>query len=303
MGWIIFIILFFCLCGSIAAWLITQSAVRALSERKTPAVLFGVQSLPDCAEAPDGRLPEPERVQLRSPYGYTLFGEVYACEDSDKGVVLCHGAGASKEALRPYVQMFLERSVTVLLFDQRGHGESGKSPCSFGHFERYDARECVNFLRERLGVDSRVGVWGMGMGAAAAADLLKEDGCLAFAILDSVYTDLKPVFEGWLQRKLGKLPLAVPARAAADLVLRFRYGWRLADVQPLWGMQKTTAPLLLIHGAADQQVKAEHAYRFVLARPDAQLVIFPKAAHGGCRTSNPAEYRRTVQQFLIRADF
>lgn len=306
MGLIIIIALLLCACAAI--WFAARALAKGFSDISKHEELLVSQNTPSTGgdarkrKAADDRFFELEQMRIRSIHGCELACEVYVCEDSEKGVVLCHGAGSSKEALRAYVQMFLERGITVLTYDQRGHGDSGKVPCSFGYFEIHDARECVNALERTLGKSARIGIWGIGMGAAAAAGLMKQDNRIEFAILDTVYADLTTVLEAWLKKRFRGF-YCKPMLYVLNVVNRHEYGWSVSDVTPLRGMGKTMCPLLLFHGGADQVIPAENAYRFVLERKDAQLAIFPKAAHGSCRASNPAEYRRVVQKFLIRAGF
>ena len=306
MEWIIIIALLLCVCA--AAWFAARALMKSfadISKHREFLVSRGAPKKADGTrekEEPGDSFLEPESVRIPSAYGYDLACEMYVCEDSEKGVVLCHAAGSSKEELRAYAQIFLERGITVLAYDQRGHGGSGDDPCGFGFFETPDARACVDYLENTLGETARIGIWGTGMGAAVAAGLIKQDDRIEFAVLDTVYADLASILEVWLKNRCRGF-YCKPMLHVLDVVNRYEYKWSIFDVAPLRGMAKTKCPLLLIQGAADTLVPAENAYRFALERKDARLVIFPKAAHGCCRASNPAEYRRVVQKFLIRADF
>jgi|GEM_PF-5320321 len=298
MGWIITIVVL--LAGAFAGvWFAARWMIKDIAAQSR---LKSAPESPPADSSSRRGLTAPEHFTLRSPYGYKLSCDLYLCEGAEKAVVLCHDIGSSKAELGNYVRMFLERGMSVLTFDQRGHGETGGPLCSFGYYEVYDVRECVNHLENLLGSGHQIGVWGVGMGAAAAAGLAKQDRRIRFMILDSCYAELSPLLDTLFSKKLKRFYFR-SMLPFLSLVNRMAYGWSFSDVQPAWGIGKTSIPLLVIHGAANPLIGMADAYRFSLERKDARLVIFPKAEHGVCRASNPAEYRRVVQQFLISAHF
>ena len=272
MGWIVTIVVL--LAGAFAgAWFAARRMVKDIASRSR---LSGSPEPP----AADLLSNQPELFTLRSPYGYKLSCALYPCEGAEKAIVLCHDIGSSKRELGDYVRMFLERGMTVLTFDQRGHGETGGLLCSFGYYEVYDVRECVNYLENLLGSRHRIGVWGVGMGAAAAAGLAKQDRRIRFMILDSCYAELSPLLDTLFAERFKRF-YSRAMLPILSLVTQRKHGWKFSDVRPAWGIGKTSIPMLVVHGAANSVIRMEDAYRFSLERRDVQLVIFPKAEHGG----------------------
>ena len=88
--------------------------------------------------------------------------------DSDKCVVLVHGAGGDRVSTYPLAQQYIERGYNVVAFDDRGHGLNSDDKVTFGIHELRDIKALVRYAREELG-SSEVIVHGQSMGAQATA--------------------------------------------------------------------------------------------------------------------------------------
>ena len=88
--------------------------------------------------------------------------------DSDKCVVLVHGAGGDRVATYPLAQQYIERGYDVIAFDDRGHGLNPDTKVTFGVNEQRDVKALVKYARETLG-SSKVIVHGQSMGGEVTA--------------------------------------------------------------------------------------------------------------------------------------
>lgn len=78
-------------------------------------------------------------------------------------IILLHGAGSSRESLRPYIDMLTKHGFGVLTFDLRGHGESTGKTNRLGWQGTKDFGAAVAFLQERDEV-REIGGLGLSMG-------------------------------------------------------------------------------------------------------------------------------------------
>ena len=66
-------------------------------------------------------------VCVRAADGTELFAVLYTPPAPRGSVVLLHGLGETAEKYRELCYYFFKSSLTVLIFDQRGHGRSGRA--------------------------------------------------------------------------------------------------------------------------------------------------------------------------------
>jgi Lysophospholipase len=99
-----------------------------------------------------------ERFQIESDFGYVLSCELLeACKQDNtktgdrKMAVLCHGLGCAKFESIKYAELFIKLGYTVVIYDHRNHGLSGKSFTSMGYFEKYDLKKVIDWCVLRFG--------------------------------------------------------------------------------------------------------------------------------------------------------
>ena len=92
----------------------------------------------------------------------------YFDSDSDKCVILVHGAGGDRVCTYPLAEQYIEDGFDVIAIDQRGCGENADDKVTFGIKESLDIRAVVKFAREEIKAD-KVIVHGQSMGAQTVA--------------------------------------------------------------------------------------------------------------------------------------
>ena len=92
----------------------------------------------------------------------------YFDNDSDKCVILVHGAGGDRVSTYPLAEQYIEDGFDVIAIDQRGCGENPDDKVTFGIHEELDVKAMVKYAREELGAD-KVIVHGQSMGAQTTA--------------------------------------------------------------------------------------------------------------------------------------
>jgi pimeloyl-ACP methyl ester carboxylesterase len=149
-------------------------------------------------KAPPGLPPEGfEPVSLETIDGISLAGW-YSPAHNSTAIILLQGAGASREAVRPYAEMLVRHGYGVLALDLRGHGASGGATNRLGWQGTRDVGAAVAFLETRPEVDS-VGGLGLSLGGEVLLGAASD-----YPALEAIAAD------GATRRNLAEL-LALPS--------------------------------------------------------------------------------------------
>ncbi|KPJ59057.1 MAG: hypothetical protein AMS15_07265 [Planctomycetes bacterium DG_23] len=176
------------------------------------------------------------------------------------GVLLCHGfTGNRIEAHFLFVKMAraLEaKGMAALRFDFRGSGESeGRFHDMTLSQEIADARAALKFLGRRREVDGgRLGILGLSMGGCVAGCILGLESGIKSAALWSAPAHIRELFIS----KLEPEELVRFMRRGYTEFGAFRIGKAfaldLANINPLAGIARSAAPILIVHGTEDETV-------------------------------------------------
>lgn len=216
-------------------------------------------------------------------------------------VVIVHGIASIKESGLPAAAWCLRQGFEVLLMDQRGHGASSGSTCSYGYFERLDLAAVIkdaSVPRERPLV-----LWGNSMGAATV--LLAAEHAVehkqrepSLVIAESGYASAPDVMKDFLRQKFGwDVPFlaSMTIGHCADVL-----GIDAYDIVPERAIGRFRGPILVIHGTHDVRVPFAHAERLAAAMartpaPQRTMVPIRGAGHVGLRDADPRVYDESLR--------
>lgn len=240
------------------------------------------------------RLPH-EEVTFVTSDGLRLRGWFIPGRGAKATVIVAHGYPADKGDLLP-LAAFLHPSYNLFLFDFRYFGESEGAITTVGYREQEDVRAALRYLQHRG--EERIG--GLGFSLGAAVLLMVREPELWAVVADSPYADVNRMLEvvyGFLPGA-AKAPFIWLTRLYARLFL----GIDTRDISPLRAIRERTRPVLIIHGARDGQIPAEHSRLLYEAAPQglAELWIVPDADHGQAYARMPTVYREKVLAFFDR---
>lgn len=240
---------------------------------------------------------EKEEVYIDSPYGYKIHGLYFPNSNSQKAVILCHGVTWSLCGSVKYVQMFLKKGFSVLIYDHRNHGLTGGKDTSYGYFEKFDLKACTDWVSNGLGNDAVIGLLGESMGAGTVLQNIAIDSRIKFCIADCGFSDIITLFKYRLSKDY-KIKL-LPIIEITSLITKLRNGWSFKDISPIKAISTVDIPVLFTHGEMDAFVPAWMSQKMYEAKKGFKdIYIAPNANHVETYLKNVKEYENRIDRFL-----
>ncbi len=241
---------------------------------------------------------EKEQVWIASRYGYSLHGYYFPMPGSQKTIILSHGITFTLFGSVKYMHIFRDLKFNILLYDNRFHGKSGGKYCTFGFFEKYDLETITTWVSDKLGQDALIGTHGESMGAAISLQHAAIDPRIRFIIEDCSFSQLEKLLAVRIKKdyKLGKFPFLFLAMFFIKLIT----GMDVRKVSPQEAVSKISAPILFIHGDADDFIPTGMVKELYSSKTSGakKLYIAPNAAHAESFWNNQEEYTKVINEFL-----
>lgn len=243
---------------------------------------------------------EYEPVWITTFDGHKLFARYYHVADGAPLQIQFHGykshavldfSGGS------YLAEMLGQNALVV--DQRSHGQSEGTSITFGIKERKDVLCWINYANQRFGMNTKIILCGLSMGAATVlmtADLELPDNVVGI-FADCPFSSPKEII-----KKVCKNDMHLPAsllypfiRLGAKLFADFD----LEESSAISAVEKSRIPILIIHGEGDSFVPCDMSRQIQAANPEkVTLVTIPNAGHGLAYMVNPPIYEEAAITFL-----
>jgi uncharacterized protein len=243
-------------------------------------------------------LPKRE-VTIPSPFGYPIKALLVEPHQSNRYIIISHGVTETKINSIKYMNLFLKRGFNAIIYDHRRHGESGGKTTSFGHYEKFDLKAVIDWLKKEKGSSLLLGIHGESMGAATMllyAGML-EDGA-DFYIADCPFSDLKEQVSYQLRKDFKLTPSLL--LAIADLILRFRDKYSIRHVSPISVIKNIHHPILFIHSENDDFILPTMTQELYEQKQGPKMLyLADKGRHAQSYNENPEEYERMIDKFLL----
>jgi pimeloyl-ACP methyl ester carboxylesterase len=215
-------------------------------------------------------------------------------------VIVLHGFLTSGDLMMNKARELTDAGYRAVVVDLRGHGKSSGDWITFGVRESEDLSAVADALMQRKLIAGKLGVLGMSYGAAAAIQFAGRDprvrAVVAFAPFSSM-RDVVPSFGRTFVPAIGWKSDEEYVRlvdAAGNLA-----GFSPDDASPLKAIQRTRAPVLLIHGTDDAIVPAAHSQRiYDVAKDHAKLVLLKHGGHASVWIDFDAAAKREMLAWL-----
>jgi dipeptidyl aminopeptidase/acylaminoacyl peptidase len=213
-------------------------------------------------------------------------------------IVVMHGGDSNRAN---YINMevskaLVEHGYSVLLFDFRGHGESGGDTGGLGQWETRDLEGALAYLRTR-GI-TQVGTLGYSMGAATELLAAPDQPEMRAIVADSAFSDLSSMIE-FQREKLGAPSFLDPGVIMAS---RLVFGLDILADEPMRAVARLgDRPVLLIHATGDDLIPISHAIKLQQAGatdPNLFLWLAPATGHVASFADDKQEYLNRVIGFF-----
>ncbi len=241
-----------------------------------------------------------EDIYLHSYDDLKLHATWFPYKNSKKIVICFHGYTSS--GMNDYIGLsdyYMKHGYSMLLVDERAHGQSEGTYIGFGCLDRKDALKWIDWVIKTCGEDSKILLHGTSMGGAT---VLMTSGLnlprqVRGIISDCGFTSAKAVFTHVL-RSMYHLP-AFPMIQMADTVNQHKAGYGLDECNAAREVKRATVPILLIHGSADTFVPCqmcEEIYKNCAA-PKQKLIV-NGAAHSESYYKDTKAYENALDEFI-----
>lgn len=241
-----------------------------------------------------------QNFRIKSDYGYPLYCELIEADNNQdmKIAILCHGLGYASYGSIKYVDFFLKLGYSVLLYDHRNHGKSGKALTSMGFYEKYDLNRVVDWCYDHYGNDCKIITHGESMGAATVLLNLGIDDRVKCAIADCSYSDLSQLLCHQLKQYYHLPCFFIPVES---FITYLRAGYWFHQVSPIEVVSKTDTPILFIHGKRDNFVPTHMTKQlYQVKKTNKAIYLVAKAKHTESYCTNTQGYEKKVEEFLNR---
>lgn len=242
-------------------------------------------------------------VSFTSRDGLTLQGWWLETDNANPVIVMVHGSEGNRaeppERMLGIARDLVSNHFNVLMFDMRGHGESGGEHISAGLYEKNDILGAVDYIRQR-GIESKIGVIGFSMGAATSLMTTPECEDISAVVADGSYTDIVSIIESEFSKRSPLPKFFIPIIL---FMTKHIYGVDFLAIKPVEAVREITVPVFIIHGGQDDTIPLQHAYQLYEAcrNPESRLWIIEEAGHSEAYNTRPEEYINRLVSFFEAA--
>jgi uncharacterized protein len=246
-----------------------------------------------------------EDVTFNSRDGIVLKGWWFPVRGADRAAVLVHGRGRNRvnsdfmEAA--IARLLLAHGYPVLLFDLRGHGESGGTRYTIGIEEPRDILAAIDLASAKAAVArNRVALIGESLGGGNLLMTVKADPTIGPVITDSAFADGNTIVS-----EAATLYTNLPSWFTPGIVLMARIfeGLDISEVTPSRVVAAhPERAFLFIQCTNDTTVMLHHGLdlKAASANPRTELWIVPGCEHVKAFSTHPDEWAQHVLGFLSR---
>ena len=243
-----------------------------------------------------------EEVWIESYDGLKLHGEFFPAPNGDNSKIVLgiHGfRSAARHEYGPYIEFYHSLGYSMLLPDNRAHGQSEGDYMGLGILDRLDCISWADYLVDTYGQDVQILLHGVSMGGATVLSAAGEETLpeQVFGIVsDCGFTSMKEQTIDSLKKQ--GLP-EFPFFNIVDFFCKTMAGYDLHSVTALEQVTKAKVPILFVQGMKDPFVTPENAQRLYDAcASEKRLLLVDGAAHAESIAVAPEEYHQALIEFF-----
>lgn len=212
-------------------------------------------------------------------------------------IILLHGYGANRASMIEYAEFLAQEGYGVLLYDMRGHGESGGKYRSGGWADVDDVAAAVEFLMSQSeGKPERIGILGFSTGGQVALRAAAQIDQLQAVIADG------PGIVNNLDAPTATNVFEFALRVG-NVIVNKGTEWRTGVKEPPAVIEVIGSidpkPLLLIGAGPEESAEQRIVTAYYEAANEPKVIWeIPEASHGTGLKTRPDEYRKQVLTFM-----
>ena len=288
----------------IAAYFYRRTMIRGNAKKERTMKMAGTdwnQHMAFIKERKELMMSQPhEDLWIESFDGLKLHATWFPQGECKKVVICFHGY--TSQGMSDYIGLsgyYLQKGYSMLLVDERAHGQSEGKHIGFGCLDRQDALKWIEKVVKDCGEDVEILLHGTSMGGATVlmTSGLKLPIQVKGIVSDCAFTSAKEVFTHVL-KSMYHMP-AFPTIQISDFMNRKLSGYGLDECNAAREVKKAKVPILLIHGSGDTFVPCsmcETIYQNC-ASPKKKLII-EGAAHAESYYKDPTSYEKALNEFI-----
>ena len=240
-----------------------------------------------------------EDVFIKSFDKLRLHARLFENKQTHKVAILFHGyRGTGYRDFSGGAVEAINMGYTVILIDERAHGQSQGHSITFGVRESKDLLSWADYAKNRFGQDIELVAIGISMGGATVLLAADKIGDNVKIIADCPFSSPKIMLSSTI-RSLG-LPVKVffPILNLSSIIFGHT---NLSKATPYESIKNTNNKILIIHGdkdtVVDYKISQDLANTF---KDKIQYELFPGADHGMSYLVDKKRYQRVISDFLSK---
>ena len=235
--------------------------------------------------------------------GYKLHAcyvpAAHPCKANGTAIVV-HGYGDNHFVFLYLVRMYRDvLNYNVLFPDLQYHGYSEGDEIQMGWKDRLDLLKWIEVAHKEFNDDFMV-LHGVSMGGATVMMVSGEPlpDYVKCIVEDCGYASVVKQFNNNRKESFGFIPPDVLQSASA--VTKKKYGWGFWEASSVKQLEKSTVPMLFIHGDADDFVPFNNLQMNYDAKKHGykEMYVCPGAVHANSYQKDPEMYIHRVSNFL-----
>ena len=245
---------------------------------------------------------EHEELHVMSYDGKYLHATYLPKENANGTILLFHGYRSCWQIdfglVLPYYYDTL--GCSLLLVDQRAHGQSEGRYLTFGVRERMDVISWATYMGQKLGQEAPLILGGLSMGATTVlmASCFDFPANVRAIIADCGFTSPYEIAKSVLHRDNPKLPVSL-LLPLCGFFTRLYAGFDLHDASTIDAVRESRYPILFIHGTGDTFVPCEMTKEaYAACTSPKELVLVDGAEHGKSYLVDRPRVEQALRGFL-----
>lgn len=219
----------------------------------------------------------------------------YTPPNNDMVIIALHGLNGNRQSILPHAKALAENGFGVLMFDMRGHGDSGGEIYS-SCLAKGDVAAAVNYIHAQE-PEALIGIFGLSSGAHTALCAAAETEEIQAIFVDGVsFGRVKDILVPRSQT-FEPYNLLVPAYWTLTVSTDLFSGHKEPLIQDL--VKEIFPRPLLFVAAENDMLEPDQARRyFAFVCSLSSTWVAPDVSHGGAFAAYPEEYTQRMVKFF-----